>query len=329
MNTPLLILTRRRLLVGGASAAASALALNAHAAFPDRPVKIVVPFAPGGGTDLISRTVAEGMARDLGQPVIVDNKPGAGTIIGTDFVAKAAPDGLTLLMATFAHALNPSLQPRLPYVTDRAFAPVAMIGRSPNVLVVRPDRPYKTVAELIAAARAQPGRLSYGSYGNGTSAHLAGELFKSLAKIDITHVPYKGSSPAITDLLGGQIDMMLTTVASVAQHIEGGKLRALAVTSSARSSAWPNVPTMAEAGVPGYLAESWYGLYAPTGTPREAVLRLNAAAKVAVQSEAFRKRIQEEGLVVEVGAPDALDRYVRAEEARWKKVVTDARITVD
>jgi tripartite-type tricarboxylate transporter receptor subunit TctC len=329
MNTQLLILTRRRLLLGGASAAASTLALNAHAAFPDRPVKIVVPFAPGGGTDLISRTVAEGMARDLGQPVIVDNKPGAGTIIGTDFVARAAPDGLTLLMATFAHALNPSLQPRLPYVTDRAFAPVAMIGRSPNVLVVRPDRPYKTVAELIAAARAQPGRLSYGSYGNGTSAHLAGELFKSLAKIDITHVPYKGSSPAITDLLGGQIDMMLTTIASVAQHIEGGKLRALAVTSSARSSAWPNVPTMAEAGVPGYLAESWYGLYAPTGTPREAVLRLNAAAKVAVQSEAFRKRIQEEGLVVEVGAPDELDRYVRAEEARWKKVVTDARITVD
>ena len=329
MNTPFSPLTRRRLLLGTVAATAGSLALNAYAAFPDRPVKIVVPFAPGGGTDLISRTVAEGMARDLGQPVIVDNKPGAGTIIGTDFVAKAAPDGLTLLMATFAHALNPSLQPRLPYVTDRAFAPVAMIGRSPNVLVVRPDRPYKTVAELIAAARAQPGRLSYGSYGNGTSAHLAGELFKSLVKIDITHVPYKGSSPAITDLLGGQIDMMLTTVASVAQHIEGGKLRALAVTSSARSSAWPNVPTMAEAGVPGYLAESWYGLYAPTGTPREAVLRLNAAAKVAVQSEAFRKRIQEEGLVVEVGAPDALDRYVRAEEARWKKVVTDARITVD
>jgi tripartite-type tricarboxylate transporter receptor subunit TctC len=329
MNTPLSPLTRRRLLLGAAAAAAGSLALNAHAAFPDRPIRIVVPFAPGGGTDLISRTVAEGMARELGQPVIVDNKPGAGTIIGTDFVAKAAPDGLTLLMATFAHALNPSLQPRLPYVTDRAFAPVAMIGRSPNVLVVRPDRPYKTVAELIAAARSQPGRLSYGSYGNGTSAHLAGELFKSLAKIDITHVPYKGSSPAITDLLGGQIDMMLTTVASVAQHIEGGKLRALAVTSSARSSAWPNVPTMAEAGVPGYLAESWYGLYAPTGTPREAVLRLNAAAKVAVQSEAFRKRIQEEGLVVEVGAPEELDRYVRAEEARWKKVVTDAHITAD
>ncbi len=331
MNAPCPSLTRRRLLLAAsaASAVAASSALPAWAAFPDRPIRIVVPFAPGGGTDLIARTIGDGMARDLGQPVIIDNKPGGGTIIGTEFVAKAAPDGLTLLMATFAHALNPSLQPRLPYATDRAFAPVALVGRSPNVLVVRPDRPYKTVAELIAAARAQPGKLSYGSYGNGTSAHLAGELFKSLTRTEITHVPYRGSSPAITDLLGGQIDMMLTTVASVAQQIEAGKLRALAVTSSARSSAWPNVPTLAEAGVPGYLAESWYGLYVPAGTPRDVVLRLNASARVAVQTEAFRKRVQEEGLVVEVGAPEELDRYVRAEETRWRKVVQDAHITAD
>ena len=162
--------------------------------------------------------------------MIVDNKPGAGTVIGTDFVAKSAPDGYTVVMATFAHAVNTSLQPKLPYVPDKAFAPVALIGRSPNLLVVRADRPYKTVQDIVAFARANPGKLSYGSYGNGTSAHLAGELFKNLAKVEIVHVPYKGSSPALTDLLGGQIDLMFTTVASAAQHVEGGKLRALAVT---------------------------------------------------------------------------------------------------
>ena len=317
----------RRLLL--AAILAGALPLTVLAAFPERPLRIVVPFAPGGGTDLISRTVAEGMARDLGQPVIVDNKPGAGTIIGTDFVAKSPPDGYTLVMATFAHAVNPALLPKLPFSPEKSFTPVALIGRSPNMLVVRADRPYKTVKEILSFAQANPGKLSYGSYGNGTSAHLAGELFKNLARVDLTHVPYKGSSPAITDLLGGQIDLMFTTVASAAQHIKSGRLRAIAVTSAARSPAWPNVPTIAEAGVPGYVAESWYGLYAPAGTPRDAILRLNAAVRQAVQSEAFRKRIQEEGLITSVGAPEELDRYVRAEEARWRKVVRDAHITAD
>jgi tripartite-type tricarboxylate transporter receptor subunit TctC len=323
---------RRRLLQLAGLAGSGALpfgALGAPAAFPDRPLHIVVPFAPGGGTDLVARLVAEGMGKDLGQPAIVDNKPGAGTIIGTDFVAKAPADGTTLVMATFAHAVNPSLQAKLPFRPEKDFAPVALIGTSPNVLVVRPDRPYKTVRDIVAAAKAAPGKLTYGSFGNGTSAHLAGALFANLAKVDITHIPYKGSAPAITDLLGGQIDMMFTTVASVAQHISGGKLRAVAVTSAQRSPAWPDVPTIAEAGVPGYMAESWYGLYAPAATPAATIARLNAAVKQAVKSDTFRSRVESEGLVTSAGAPAELDHYVHAEIVRWRKVVQDAHITAD
>jgi tripartite-type tricarboxylate transporter receptor subunit TctC len=301
----------------------------ALAAFPDKPLRIIVPFAPGGGTDLIARTIADGMSKDLGQPVLVENKPGGGTIIGSDAVAKSPADGYTLLVATFAHAVNPSLQPKLPYSTDKAFAPVVLIGRSPNVLVTRPDRPYKTVKDLAAAAQANPGRISFGSQGNGTSAHLAGELFKSLAKVNMLHVPYRGAGPALTDLLGGQIDVMFATISAVSGYVESGKLRAIAVTTSDRSSALPNVPTIAEAGVPGYAAESWYGLYAPAGTPRDVIARLNAAVKRAVQSDAYRKRIQGEGLMTSAGAPEELDEYVRAEEARWRKVVREAHITAD
>jgi len=321
-------LSRRRWLQC-AAAAGSATALGAWAAFPDKPLRIIVPFAPGGGTDLIARLVADGMSKDLGQPVIVENKPGAGTIIGTDYVAKSLPDGNTLVMATFAHAVNPALQPKLPFNPEQDFAAVSLIGTSPNVLVVRPDRPYRTVRELVAAAKAAPGKLTYGSFGNGTSAHLAGALFASLAGVNLTHIPYKGSSPAITDLLGGQIDMMFTTVASVAQHITAGKLRAVAVTSARRSPAWPDVPTIVEAGVPGYMAESWYGLYAPAGTPAATIARLNAAAKQAVKADSFRTRVEGEGLLPAAGAPEELDRYVRAEQARWRKVVQDAHITLE
>ena len=315
----------------GAALAALMAALGAApalaAAFPDKPVRIVVPFAPGGGTDLIARTLADAMSKDLGQSVIVENKPGAGTIIGTDYVAKSAPDGYTLVISTFAHAVNPSMMPKLPYATDKAFTPVVLIGRSPNVLVVRPDRPYKTVQEILAYAKANPGKLTFGSQGNGTSAHLAGELFKSLAKVDMVHVPYRGAGPAMTDLLGGQIDMMFATSSAVGSHINAGRLRAVAVTTPQRSPALEGVPTIAESGVPGYAAESWYGLYAPAGTPRDVVMRLNTATKRAVQSEAFRNRIEGEGLVTSAGAPEELDRYVRNEEARWSKVVKEANIT--
>ncbi|MCM3609277.1 tripartite tricarboxylate transporter substrate binding protein [Cupriavidus pauculus] len=307
------------------------LAAPAQAAFPDKPIRIVVPFSPGGGTDLIARAMGIAMAQDLGQPVVIDNKPGGGTIIGTDNVAKSAPDGYTLVMATFAHAVNPSLQPKLPFDTERAFTPVMLVGRSPNVLVVRADSPYKSVRDVIAAAKARPGRISFASQGPGTSAHLAGELFKSLAGVDLNHIPYKGAGPAITDLLGGQVDMMFATASAVANLLESGKLRALGVTTAQRSTSadLARVPTIAEAGVPGYVAESWYGLFAPAGTPAPVVARLNAAARKAVTAEAFRKRAEAEGLLVTPGTPEELGRYVRGEQARWAKVVKDAHISAN
>nr|WP_315592361.1 tripartite tricarboxylate transporter substrate binding protein [uncultured Cupriavidus sp.] len=332
MLATLAIRAARRLLALALLAASAGFApATALAAFPDKPIRIVVPFSPGGGTDLIARAMGVAMAQDLGQPVVIDNKPGGGTIIGTDNVAKSAPDGYTLVMATFAHAVNPSLQPKLPYDTDKAFTPVMLVGRSPNVLVVRADSPYKSVQDVIAAAKAKPGRVSFASQGPGTSAHLAGELFKSLAKVDLNHIPYKGAGPAITDLLGGQVDLMFATASAVGNLLESGKLRALGVTTAQRSTSadLARVPTIAESGVPGYVAESWYGLFAPAGTPAPVVARLNAAAKKAVTAEAFRKRAEVEGLTVSPGTPEEFGRYVHGEEQRWSKVVKDARITLN
>ncbi|WP_454753843.1 tripartite tricarboxylate transporter substrate binding protein [Cupriavidus necator] len=310
---------------------AAAAPLPGLAAFPDKPIRMVVPFAPGGGTDLVARAMGITMGADLGQPVIVDNKPGGSTIIGTDAVAKSAPDGYTLVMATMAHAVNPSLHKKLPFDTEKAFAPVMLVGRSPNVLVVKPDSPIKTVQDLIAAAKAKPGKLNYASQGAGTSAHLAGELFKSMAKVDMNHVPYRGAGPAITDLLGGQVDVMFATAAAVAPHLESGKLRAVAVTTAQRSQApaLSKVPTIAESGVPNYAADSWYGLFVPAGTPSAVITRLNAAAKKAVHTDAFRKRAEQEGLAISGGTPDEFGRYVKAESQRWSKVIKDANITAD
>src|SRR5712672_2840482 len=262
---------------------------RAAAAYPERLVRIVVPFAPGGGTDSVARTLAQEMARDLGQSVIIENKPGAGTIIGTQAAATSEPDGYTLLMGTFANAVNPSLNARLPYDAHKDFTPVALIARSFHIVVVNPKSSIRSIAVLIASAKAEPNKLSYGTYGTGTSAHLAGELFKSMAKLNMTTVPYKGASPAITDLVGGQIQVMFTTVASAASLIEGGQLRALAVTSAERSPAFPQLPTVAEAGIPGYQVESWYGLFAPAKTPPEIIDRLNKSVTKAVQSEAFKR----------------------------------------
>lgn len=313
----------------GAFVAAMALATGAAlAAFPDKPIRLVVPFAPGGGTDLIARSLGAGMSKELGQPVIIDNKPGAGTVIGTDAVAKSTADGYTLVMSTFAHAVNPSLQPRLPYAWDKAFAPVVLIGRGPNVLVVRPDSPYKSVKDVIAAAKAAPGKLTYASQGNGTSAHLAGEMLTNLAKVEMVHVPYRGAGPALNDLLGGQVDMIFGTAAAVSSFVDNGKLRALAVTTADRSPALKDVPAVAET-VPGYSVDSWYGIYAPAGTPADVIARLNAAAKKAVQTEDFRKKVEHEGLVISAGAPAELDAYVRAEEARWRKIVKENNLKAD
>jgi tripartite-type tricarboxylate transporter receptor subunit TctC len=310
---------------GFLGAALMLTATQSFAAFPDKPIRLVVPFAAGGGTDLIARTLGAGMSTELGQQVIVDNKPGAGTIIGTDAVAKSAPDGYNIVIASFAHAINPSLQPKLPFDTSKAFTPITLIGKGPNVLVVRADSPFKTVKDIIDAARAKPGKLTYASQGNGTSAHLAGEMFTNLTKVEMIHVPYRGAGPAITDLLGGQVDMIFGTAAAVANFVDGGKLRAIAVTTAEPSPAYKGVPTVAQT-VPGYAVESWYGLYAPAGTPAEVIAKLNAAAKKAAKSPEFSKKVEHEGLVVTATDPAELDRYVKAEEARWRKIVKENNI---
>ena len=318
-----------RLFALAACALAASPISQAHAAYPERLVRIVVPFAPGGGTDVIARALAQEMERDLGQSVIIENKPGAGTIIGTQTVATSEADGYTLLMGTFANAVNPSLYAKLPYEPHKDFAPVALVARSYNIIVVNAKSEIRSIPELIAAAKAEPDKLSYGTYGTGTSAHLAGELFKSLAKVNLTTVPYKGASPAITDLLGGQIQVMFTTVASAASLIEAGQLRALAVTSAERSPAFPDLPTVAEAGVQSYAAESWYGLFAPAKTPPEIIARLNKSAAKAVQSDVFKRLSVSEGLVLVASPPDALERYFREQEARWRQVIQDAGIRVE
>lgn len=298
-----------------------------EADFIDPPIRLVVPFTPGGGTDVIARTIAPTMSKLLKRSVVVENRPGAGSTKGSDQVAKSDPDGHTLLLATFAHAVNPLLRTTMPYDTDTAFDPVVLIGRSPNILVVRSDSPYRSVQDVLAAARANPSKLTFASHGFGTSAHLAAELFDSVGSVKTLHVPYKGAGPALNDLLGGQVDLMFATATAVAPLLESGRLRALAVTTQERSPARPDLPTMAEAGLPGYAAESWYGLYVPAGTPRELIDRLNWAATQATQTDLFAKRVREHGLTVSTGTPEDLQAYVAQEKKRWAGVVRAADIT--
>ncbi|MDM0001889.1 tripartite tricarboxylate transporter substrate binding protein [Variovorax sp. J22P240] len=314
--------------LAGCLAATALAASAAFAGFPDKPLKLVVPFAPGGGTDAIARALGVGMSHALGQPVVIDNKPGAGTIIGSDAVAKSSPDGYSVLVSTFAHAVNPSLMAKLPYDTQKGFAPVVLLARGPNVLVVRADSPYKSVADVVAAARSNPGKLTYASQGNGTSAHLAGEMFTNLAKVQMTHIPYKGAGPALTDLLGGQVDMMFATAAAASSQVAGGKLRAMGVTTPRRAPALKDVPAIAET-VPGYAVESWYGLFVPAATPSEVIGKLNAAAKKASESAEFRKLLEPEGLTVSAGTPAELGEFVASETARWSRIVKENNVKVD
>lgn len=300
----------------------------ALAQYPERPIKVIVPFAPGGGTDLVARTLGVAMAEDLKQAIVIDNKPGGSTIIGTDALAKSPADGYTLVVATLAHAVNPSLKAKLPYSQDKDFAPVILVGVSPNVVVVSADSPYKTFADFLAAAKANPGKLSYASQGGGTSAHLAGELFNSMAGTKLTHVPYKGAGPALTDVIGGQVDVMFATASAVGSLVDAGKLRALAVTTPARSPVpqLAKLPTVAESGVPGYSAGSWYGYFAPAGTPPDVINKLNVAIKKSAQSPAFKSRVEGEGLVIKTGSPEDFGKFVKAEELRWRAVIKNANI---
>jgi tripartite-type tricarboxylate transporter receptor subunit TctC len=310
------------------------LALVAFAAsaqtYPTRPIRLVVPFPAGGTTDILARAVAQKLTDAWGQSVVVDNRPGAGGNIGSELVAKAAPDGYTLLMGTVGtHAINPSLYSHMPYDHVKDFAPVILVAGVPNVLVVNPSLPVNSVQELIAYAKANPGKLNFASSGSGTSIHLSGELFKVLTGVQITHVPYKGSAPALTDLMGGQVQLMFDNLPSSLGFIKAGKLRALAVTSTARAAALPDVPTMQEAGVPGFEASSWFGVLAPAGTPRDIVTKLDAEiAKWLATSEA-REKLAAQGAIAAGGSPEDFARHIAAETTKWAKVVKASGAKVD
>ena len=323
--------TRRTLLASLAVAAAGALPLGALAQnFPTKPITIIVPFSAGGTTDILARIVGQGLTTELGQSVVVDNKPGAGGNIGGSLAAKAAPDGYTLFMGTVGtHAINQSLYKKMPFDPVKDFAPLSRVATVPNLLVAHPSQPFKTVKEMIAYAKANPGKITYGSPGSGASPHVSGELFKSMTGTDLLHIPYKGSAPAMTDLLGGQTSVMFDNMPSAIQHVRSGKLRPIAVTTAKRSPELPNVPTIAEAGVPGYEATSWFGMFAPAGTPKPVLDKLHAALIKVLNQADVKKKIAEQGGDVVAETPDQFAAFIKAESVKWGKVVKESGATAD
>ncbi|HEX2831030.1 MAG TPA: tripartite tricarboxylate transporter substrate binding protein [Burkholderiales bacterium] len=308
--------------------AAIAMGLCASAAaqqqsYPVKPIRLVVPYPPGGPSDYIARAMNEMLGKRLGQPVIVDNRGGAASIIGAEIAARAPADGYTMLVATVTTlAANPALKAGLPYDPVRDFAPVAMLGASPYVLAVHPGVPAKTAAQLVAYAKANPGKLSFGSAGTGSSAHLAGELFKHLAGIDIVHVPYKGSGPAIVDLIGGQIGLIFSSVSGIQPHVNAGRLRALGVSTIKRSASMPDVPTLDESGVKGYQTRSWNSLVAPRGTPVPIIQRLNKEVNAVLSTSEIGDRIKKQGVETDPGTPADLARYINEEIVRFRNLIS-------
>jgi tripartite-type tricarboxylate transporter receptor subunit TctC len=302
----------------------------AQGKFPDRPITIVVPSAPGGTTDFTARLIAEPLSRALGQPVVVDNKPGASGNIGNQLVAKAKPDGYTLLLAYSGFQVgNPHLFKKTGWDPIKDFAPVSMLTRAPQVLATRANLPVNNVRELIAFAKANPDKLNYASSGNGSIQHIAAELFKQMTGTSITHVPYKGAGPAVQDLLGGQVDIFITTPASVVQHIKADKLKGLAVTSNTRLTSLPQVPTTREVDLKEFTLDSWFALYAPAGTPNEVVQLLNTEIAKILTSPELKKRAEDAGTLIEHMGPAQLGDYTRKELAYWGRVIQDAKITAD
>ncbi|SCK24839.1 Tripartite-type tricarboxylate transporter, receptor component TctC [Variovorax sp. HW608] len=295
--------------------------------YPSKPITFICPYAAGGGSDQRSRQIARFISAELGVPVIVENKPGAGGNIGTDFIAKAKPDGYVIGMGNFAPlSVNEAMFPKLPFSPAKDLVPICLIEKGPLALTVRPDSPFKSVKDVIQAAKAHPGRLSFASGGLGGSHHLSGELFKSTAKISMTHIPYRSGALATTDLLGGQVDLMFEQLYSAAPNIQAGKLRALAITSTKRSPLFPDVPTMIEAGVPGFEVENWQGLIAPAGTPKAIVTLLNGVVNKALQDPEIRKQMLSQGNEVMGGTPEQFAAYITAETAKWSKLVKAAGI---
>ena len=322
-------LSRRRLV----HAVALTLALSGGSVlaqtWPTKPITLIVPFPPGGTTDVLARALGEKLSQSLGQPVIVESKPGAGATLGADYVAKSKADGYTLLVGAVHHTIATSVYKKLPYDFQKDFAPITTVALVPNVLVVNASTPVKNVAELVALAKAQTGKLTYGSNGNGTAQHLIGTQFQNLTATEIVHIPYKGSGPLATDLLGGQITMSFDTVTPVLQHIKGGKLRPLAVTTAKRSSALPDVPTLDEAGLNGFNIGNWFGILAPAATPKDIVARLNSEMVKVIQSPEFKKRMDEIGAEPVGNSAAEMAAQIRAETEKFAKLVKDGKVTID
>ena len=297
--------------------------------YPAKPARVVVPYPPGGPTDIVARVVSQKLTEQTGQQFIVENRPGAGGNIGAEAVAKSPGDGYTLLVATTAHAINPSLFKSLGYNLTKDFAPVSQLTSGPLVIVANPSVPAKSVQELIALAKAKPGTLNYASSGNGQSTHLSAELFATMAGIKMNHIPYKGSAPALTDVMGGQASLMFDTMLSAMPQVKNGKLKAIAVTSAARSPAAPDVPTVAESGLPGYEAIAWNGLLVPAGTPADVVAKLNAELKKALDAPDVKDRFSAQGFGAAWNTREAFAKFIQAELDKWAKVVKVSGATLD
>ena len=298
-------------------------------AWPAKPISLIVPFPAGGTTDVLARALGQELGKSLGQPVVVENKPGAGATLGADYVVKSRADGYTLLMGAVHHTIATSVYRKLPYDFQKDLAPITTVALVPNVLVVNPQVPAKTVQELLALAKAEPDKLTFGSNGNGTGQHLIGAQFGIMGGVQLLHVPYKGSGPLTTDLLGGQISMSFDTVTPVLPHIKAGKLRALAVTTAKRSVALPDVPTLDEAGLKGFDMGTWFGVLAPAGTPKDAVARLNAEMVKIIRSADFRKKMEEIGADPVGNTPAQMAAQIKDDTERFARLVKDAKVTLE
>ena len=298
-------------------------------AWPARPISLIVPFPAGGTTDVLARAVGVELSKSLGQPVLIESKPGAGATLGADFVAKAKPDGYTLLMGAVHHTIATSVYKKLPYDFQKDLLPITTVALVPNVLVVNAAMPAKNVGELLALAKASPGKFTFGSAGNGTAHHLIGAQFEAMSGVQLLHVPYKGSGPLVTDLLGGQITMSFDTITPVLPHIRAGKLRALAITTNKRSPALPDVPTLDEAGLKGFNLGTWFGVMAPVGTPKEIVVRLNTELVKIIRSPEFKKRMDDIGAEPIGNTPEQMGQQIKDDTERFAKLVKEAKVTID
>ena len=319
----------KKLVLGALFAACLPSTLLAQA-WPAKPVRFIVPFPPGGGNDTIARLMAQKLSAPLGQQVIVDNRPGAGGTIGAEAAARAPADGYTMFLAGVAtHGINPNLRKKLPYDALKEFEAVSLIASAPLLVVVHPSLPVKSVKDLVAVAKSRPGQINYASNGAGGSSHLAVELFNMMTGTKMVHVPYKGLAPALTDLLSGEVQVMFSSAVAMLPQVKTGRLRAIAMTGSKRSAAIPNVPTVAEAGVPGYETGSWYGVVVPAGTPRAAIDRLSREIQGIVKSADITSKLNEEAVIPVGSTPEAFDKHIRAELARWAKVIKAAKIELE